>query len=714
MVVRCASGKSALCSTMDILIEPDCYKVCRICMESCEDDFVCVYDEFEDVILCEVIKECAHVEIRKNDALPRNVCRSCAQYMLIAYHTIQKCRESDVRLRSIFKHELNLHCSTKMGGAMPRCAGLQAEDMDPPDYEFLLSDAYDDMLLENGGRILLEDGNRCTFTPPIDKDNRCHDDNTYSGQYHSPQDQPQCRLEAEQEHQQQELIPEQQPLQSFQLDDAELAQAYEQCEPMRDSNGAVDATSYESSETNEDEPVFVPQEQKQCCGCKKFFDSEQSLREHSQAVHLPGVPSTDCPMAAEESLRCAVCYRKFSTLNLLKEHQRSVNRKYTCAQCGKRFMTQANLDTHSKCHKNKEMYKCCGCRMDFEQELDLLIHSQEVHRPERTINSEKAFECETCYRRYPTRKSLATHKRMIRQFQCQLCGAIFMKQLFLTLHLERVHHGEAMEQRRRCCGGCREVFLDAAALREHAMRVHKPDGSGGSGTDEGKPFECDVCRKRFSSMFFLLQHQQKVYREKCYPCSICGRTFGRAHDLSNHETTHSSEMPFECGVCGRRFKNKLYLKNHRKLHTSSTKDHACDECGKCFRTKELLKTHLISHSQERKHSCTICPATFKRLQCLKIHMRIHTREKAFECPICRKRYVQSSDLKRHMLIHNPGDEGKPFQCEYCLRRYPRKDYLKVHIRKQHSHKPEANMGPYNSVAGERHEPAISVGEFTDC
>ncbi|XP_058124169.1 zinc finger protein 420-like [Anopheles ziemanni] len=707
---------------MDILIEPDCYKVCRICMESCEDDFVCVYDEFEDVILCEVIQECAHVEIRKNDALPRNVCRSCAQYMLIAYHTIQKCRESDVTLRSIFKHELNLHCGTKMGtDAGPRCPMvLQPEDMDPSDYEFLLSDAYDDMLLENGARILLEEHNRCNFTPPIDKNNQCSEENNLPGEHLAP-DQQEYQQGTEQAYREPEMILEQQPLESLHMTYA--ARTHE--EPKFATNLLRAEKTYESSETNDDEPACVPQEQKQCCGCKKLFDNEQRLREHSQAVHLPAAPptTTDCPKTEGEQLRCGVCYRKFSTLSLLKEHQRSVNRKYTCAQCGKRFMTQTNLDIHSKCHKNKETYKCCGCRMDFEQELDLLLHSQEVHRPERTVNSEKAFECETCYRRYPTRKSLATHKRMIRQFQCQLCGAIFMKQLFLTLHLERVHHGEVVmeQQSRRCCGGCREVFVNAAALREHALQVHKPtDGStGSSGTDDGKPFECDVCRKRFSSMFFLLQHQQKVFREKCYPCSICGRTFGRAHDLSNHETTHSNEMPFECGVCGRRFKNKLYLKNHRKLHTNSTKDHVCDECGKCFRTKELLKTHLISHSQERKHSCTVCTATFKRLQCLKIHMRIHTREKAFECPICRKRYVQSSDLKRHMLIHNPGDEGKPFQCEYCLRRYPRKDYLKVHIRKQHPHKPETLniVGTFEAVAAglDGIEPMpIAVEDFMVC
>ena len=719
-----------------ILIEPDCYKVCRICMESCEDDCVCVYDEFEDVLLSDVIRECARVEIRKNDALPRNACRNCAEYLIIAYHIIQKCRDSDVTLRSIFKHELNLHREERKPNASS-VVGLRADDMDPSGYEFLLANGYDTMMLEGEG-MLLENAD-CDFTAPSDeKADSVQEEGFADTPIEQQQQQPPPPSGMEQSHQEyqhSELTPQQPELEDEQnkpvlsSEDIELILEYEE-KALAARRLVTGETVHESSETTEEDGSC--NEQKKCCGCRKLFSSEQSLREHCQTVPLPVESSaSDGPASESKPIRCPVCFKRFSSRQLLKEHERSVNRKYVCAQCGKRFMTQANLDTHTKCHKNKETYKCCGCRMDFEQELDLLVHSQNVHRLERSVDPDKPFECDTCYRRYPTRKSLATHKRQIRQFQCPLCGAMFMKQLFLQLHHERAHQQEAQEKRRRCCGGCREVFENAAALRAHSERVHKPaDGSAGSGTDDGKPFECNVCRKRFASIFFLLQHQQKVAREKCYPCTVCGRTFGRAHDLSNHETTHSNEMPFECSVCSRRFKNKLYLKNHLKLHASSAKEQVCVECGKAFRTKDLLKTHLISHSQVRKYACTVCPATFKRLQCLKIHTRVHTREKAFECAVCRKRYVQSSDLKRHMRTHNPGDEGKPFQCEYCLRRYPRKDYLKVHIRKQHlektaeHHHQQEGMHAAEAIGGigsddgngsfDRNDPPNEMSDFMDC
>uniref|UniRef100_A0A182YFH7 Uncharacterized protein n=1 Tax=Anopheles stephensi TaxID=30069 RepID=A0A182YFH7_ANOST len=444
---------------MDILIEPDCYKVCRICMESCEDDCVCVYDEFEDVLLSEVIKECARVEIRKNDALPRNACRNCAEYMIIAYHIIQKCRDSDVTLRSIFKHELNLHRDEKTADTAAAVAELRAEDMDPSGYEFLLANGYDDMMLDDE-RMLLENANaNCDFAPSSDKKTTSDDsaeafaDETAIQPQLLPSVQPTQHQRGEEATNVQGALDAEQIKQVLSNEDVALILEYGE-KALALSMGKATDTVHESSETNEEDISFVdPERQKKCCGCRKLFDSDQSLREHSRAVHLP-VASSPAQCASDDGnpLRCSVCFKRFSSRQLLKEHQRTVNRKYACPQCGKRFMTQANLDIHSKCHKNKETYKCCGCRIDFEQELDLLVHSQEVHRPERTIDAQKPFECDTCYRRYPTRKSLATHKRQIRQFQCQLCGAMFMKQLFLQLHLERAHQQEAVETRRRCCG----------------------------------------------------------------------------------------------------------------------------------------------------------------------------------------------------------------------------------------------------------------------
>uniref|UniRef100_A0A1Q3EXF8 C2h2-type zn-finger protein n=1 Tax=Culex tarsalis TaxID=7177 RepID=A0A1Q3EXF8_CULTA len=627
---------------MDILIEPDCFKVCRICMENCEEDFVCIYDEFEDNILMDVITECARVEIRKDDALPRNACRNCAEYMIIAYHIIQKCRDSDQTLRSIFKHEIDLLSRKDEANAF--CAEeLHPEDINPAEYEFLLSEAYNNMMLENveqliGDQVVQEE-------PPL-----------VEGQYqesYNVQGEVQERLK---------------------VDYTDLTGIQEN--PLQEEPEQLSSVEIQGT--------------KKCCGCKKEFATEADLQNHSDLIHLNESINTPDSANKLKPFTCTVCYKSFSNQQLLKEHQRNVIRKFFCRQCFRGFMTQANLDNHLKCHVNSspETKKCCGCRKDFESETDLLAHSAEIHKPDRTDNPDKPFECEICFRRYPTRKSLLGHRRMIQQHQCGQCGEIFAKKLFLTAHEQNCHQGESeLGGRKRCCG-CRLEFNSSKELLEHALVTHKPlADQQDEGDDEKKPVECEICFKRFSSKLNLAQHQKKASQDRKYSCKICGRTFHRAHDKTNHETTHSSDMPYGCQICSRRFKNKLYLKSHYKTHaTSDSREFVCHECGKCFRTKDLLKTHSVTHSEERKYACQICPATFKRLQCLKIHTKVHTQEKAFACTLCEKRYIQSSDLKRHLLTHDPGESGKPFQCEYCMRRYPRKDYLKVHIRKQHLEK----------------------------
>ncbi|XP_055539612.1 zinc finger protein ZFP2-like [Wyeomyia smithii] len=633
---------------MDILIEPDCYKVCRICMESCEEDFVCVYDEFEDNILMDVIVECARVEIRKDDALPRNACRNCAEYMIIAYHIIQKCRDSDQTLRSIFKHEIDFR--SRKDEAVFDTNDMH-DDINPAEYAFLLSDAYDNIMLENVKGLIAEEAKTA---PPIEFPN----ENVCSSKI------------GENKFLTTNKVVHEQSNHTSQLNNAEIVEMLEN-KPLGENISRTD----QSHST------------KKCCGCKKIFNSEQELKTHSNVVHQREQTSIS---ELGRPFKCSICYKNFSNQQLLKEHQRTVIRRFFCRKCGKRFMTQNNLENHLKCHvASRETKRCCGCRKDFMSESELLQHSQEVHQVEQTINSNKPFECNICYRRYSTRKSLVSHKRMIQQHQCQQCGEMFMKKLFLSLHEKSCHIVRADDNKKKRCCGCSVEFSNKQALLEHAANVHKntSDAQSDSTIDSSKLFECEICFKRFSSKLILNQHKRKIDVDKRYSCDICGRTFNRAHDKTTHQTTHSNEMPFSCHVCLRRFKNKLYLKNHLKLHaTSESRNFGCAECGKCFRTKDLLKTHLISHSNERKHQCQFCPAAFKRAQCLKIHTKVHTQEKAFACAICDKRYVQSSDLKRHMLTHNPGESGKPFQCEYCLKRYPRKDYLKIHIRKQHLEK----------------------------
>lgn len=75
---------------------------------------------------------------------------------------------------------------------------------------------------------------------------------------------------------------------------------------------------------------------------------------------------------------CRECKETFSTLTLLRRHERSHPelRPFPCTQCGKSFSDRAGLRKHSRTHSSVRPYSCSQCPKAFLSASDLRKHER--------------------------------------------------------------------------------------------------------------------------------------------------------------------------------------------------------------------------------------------------------------------------------------------------------------------------------------------------
>jgi len=84
--------------------------------------------------------------------------------------------------------------------------------------------------------------------------------------------------------------------------------------------------------------------------------------------------------------------------------------------------------------------------------------------------------------------------------------------------------------------------------------------------DEDNDYDYDSDKNKDSDDDYEEQANKKRKLAKKHKCEECGKASYRKRDLANHMLTHTGEKPFECDICKRRFSIKSNLKVHKKRH----------------------------------------------------------------------------------------------------------------------------------------------------
>nr|XP_029728375.1 zinc finger protein 470-like [Aedes albopictus] len=331
--------------------------------------------------------------------------------------------------------------------------------------------------------------------------------------------------------------------------------------------------------------------------------------------------------------------------------------------------------------------QCCGCVESFESHEELLRHSQMYHKSIRGICGpvpDNLIECSICYKMFSGIPYLDSMHRL-NAFKDRLSSVGFPEKM-------------------QCCS-CETMCSNSEEMLLHSQ-VHIDDRTE---PDSSKPFECEICFKRFSKKQTLNFHQKFGYsykkqittkRRGCRAirkrteiegstnsrkCCGCSAEFTSVDSLKQHSQMHhelyrrqtDSDNPFECQVCFKLFPSQIRLEQHRLVPYSLT--HKCALCGKLFRSLSILTKHMVSHGQSEAKSVLRPPPTAESVQCeecgkllqsehkLTAHMKsAHSQEKPFNCSLCSRRFKWKHMLQNHLRVHT---KEKPYTCAYCPRAF---------------------------------------------
>ncbi|XP_076451226.1 uncharacterized protein LOC143287169 [Babylonia areolata] len=129
------------------------------------------------------------------------------------------------------------------------------------------------------------------------------------------------------------------------------------------------------------------------------------------------------------------------------------------------------------------------------------------------------------------------------------------------------------------CSLCGKTVASKAAITRHIQLTH----------EKKKPFECNICHRRFGYKNILLEHQNIHFGIKPYSCNLCDKRFAARSNLFQHRLLHMK--PFHCEVCNKRFDRADQLQRHLKLHPTSNVL-SCNLCNFQASNVEALNNHL--------------------------------------------------------------------------------------------------------------------------
>ncbi|XP_053695540.1 zinc finger protein 808-like isoform X2 [Sabethes cyaneus] len=333
----------------------------------------------------------------------------------------------------------------------------------------------------------------------------------------------------------------------------------------------------------------------QCCSCDFKTTKREEMLQHSKhhadkrAGHDPSKP-----------FECQFCFKRYKEKQSLSFHQK-FSYSYKKQLIAKRRGCRA-LKKRTSIESQTSSRKCCGCSAEFRSLDSLKQHSRMHHELYRSKADADQFECEICFKKFPTLIRLEQHRLVpyMRKYKCDNCDKLFLTSNLLEKHM-RYHKAlkknpsvQVCYEKSAQCEECGKTFKNRFCLKSHQDSCHSHE----------KPFSCSLCSKAFKRKHTLQNHLRVHTKEQPYSCSYCPRTFTQLTDKNRHETTiHKLEFPLRCSMCSKGFPagRRQQLERHEELHQHGEEyPLACQFCDRTFTRLDQRNRHQARHVAERE------------------------------------------------------------------------------------------------------------------
>ncbi|XP_075255209.1 uncharacterized protein LOC142347929 [Convolutriloba macropyga] len=241
-----------------------------------------------------------------------------------------------------------------------------------------------------------------------------------------------------------------------------------------------------------------------------------------------------------------------------------------------------------------------------------------------------------------------------------------------------------------------------------------------------KPFECEVCQKKFTTATGAEQHKANAHPEntdnRATRCEVCAKVFLTYHQYYQHRiTAHEfhgeaagvrtsgvvepqklkvkkprASMPaprdardgYLCNQCNKVFPKYIgYVTHVRAKHNQLRNVHVCKNCDSPFYSLRELNNHFCVYPENTEiFQCPDCDVKMTSQEKYEKHWHFtHNKHNLFNCEICKKPFLEHSAYTQHKEAHKPGDEDRyTLLCNFCDQRFDRAANVEIHMKKYHN------------------------------